>query len=62
MTTDKLDAVAVLPAVFLIDDSALAIVLKRLTRDPEAGADVQFFLDARGSAIAWDDPVRNAGS
>ena len=51
VTTDKLDAVAaalgVPPAVFLIDDSALASLLKRLTQEPEAVADVQFFLDAR---------------
>jgi transcriptional regulator with XRE-family HTH domain len=50
-TTDKLDAVAaaleVPPAMFLIDDPTLASVLKRLAQEPEAVADVQFFLDAR---------------
>jgi hypothetical protein len=28
------------PVVFLIDDPALAIILKRLTQEPEAVADV----------------------
>jgi hypothetical protein len=36
--------------MFLIDEPALAIVLKRLTQDPDAVADVQFFLDAREDA------------
>jgi hypothetical protein len=30
----------------------LATVLKRLTQEPDAVADVQFFLDARGRAAA----------
>jgi transcriptional regulator with XRE-family HTH domain len=51
MTIEKLDAVAaalaVPPATFLIDDPALAAVVTRLAREPEALADVQFFLDAR---------------
>ena len=50
-TIEKLDAVAaalgVPPAVFLIDDLALATVVTRLAQEPEAVADVQFFLDAR---------------
>jgi len=45
-TIDKLDAVAialgVLPAVFLIDDPALATVINRLAQEPQAVADVQF--------------------
>jgi hypothetical protein len=40
-------ALGVPPAVFLIDDPALAAVVTRLAREPEAVADVQFFLDAR---------------
>jgi transcriptional regulator with XRE-family HTH domain len=50
-TIEKLDAVAVTlgvpPAVFLIDDPVLAAVVTRLAQEPEAVADVQFFLDAR---------------
>jgi transcriptional regulator with XRE-family HTH domain len=50
-TIEKLDAVAaalgVPPAVCLIDDPALAAVVTRLAQEPEAVADVQFFLDAR---------------
>ena len=56
---EKLDAVAVAlgasPAVFLIDDPALATVIKRLTQEPEAVADVQFFLDAREDAPPMAD-------
>jgi transcriptional regulator with XRE-family HTH domain len=64
-TIDRLDAVAVAlgvpPAVFLIDDSTLASVIKRLMQEPEAVADVQFFLDAREEAPPLgDDPVRQA--
>src|SRR6266545_4857406 len=58
-TTNKLDAVAaaleVPPAMFLIDDPALASVLKRLAHAPEAVADVQFFLDAREDAPPGSD-------
>jgi transcriptional regulator with XRE-family HTH domain len=53
-TIEKLDAVAsalrMPPAVFLIEDPALAAVVTRLAREPEAVADVQFFLDAREEA------------
>ena len=53
-TIEKLDAVAaalgVPSALFLIDDPALASVIKRLAQEPEAVADVQFFLDAREEA------------
>ena len=53
-TIEKLDAVAVAlgvhPALFLIDDPALVTVIKRLMQEPEAVADVQFFLDAREDA------------
>lgn len=53
-TVEKLDAVAgalgVPAALFLIDDPALASVIKRLAQEPEAVADVQFFLDAREDA------------
>jgi transcriptional regulator with XRE-family HTH domain len=58
-TIEKLDAVAaalgVPPAMFLINDPALATVLKRLAQDPEAVADVQFFLDAREDAPPGSD-------
>jgi len=58
-TVEKLDAVAaalgVPPVVFLIDDPALASVLKRLAHAPEAVADVQFFLDAREDAAPQKD-------
>ena len=48
-------ALGVPPTVFLIDDPALATVLKRLAQDPEAIADVQFFLDAREDAPPGSD-------
>jgi len=63
-TIEKLDAVAaalgVPPAVFLIEDPVLAAVVTRLAREPEAVADVQFFLDARDDGPpSRDDTSRN---
>ena len=50
-TVEKLMVVAAAlqlsPAVFLIDDPALAAVFGTLAADPAALADVQFFLSAR---------------
>jgi hypothetical protein len=37
--------------VFLLDDPALATVLKRLMHEPEAIADLLFFLDARENSV-----------
>jgi hypothetical protein len=48
-------ALGVPPAVFLIDDPALAAVVTRLAQDPEAVADVQFCLDAREDAPPGSD-------
>jgi transcriptional regulator with XRE-family HTH domain len=50
-TVEKLVAVAnvlgVPPALFLVDDPALAQVVRQLAADSGALADVQFFLNAR---------------
>jgi hypothetical protein len=43
-------ALSVPPALFLIHDPVLASVVQRLAQEPEAVADVQFFLDAHEDA------------
>ncbi len=49
--TEIAQALALPAAVLLLDDPALATLITRLTREPEAIEDIGFFLDARGDEL-----------